>query len=213
MAIHIDPQKEVVVRAPRLARENTIREFLSKKATWILRKLGEARQRAAEVPRHNFLEGDVFLYRGESYSLKVEAGAARNGVSVVGSDVVVRLKAGTPPEDVPGILRKWYIARAREILNDRVLFYSQELDVTPDRVAVRGQSRRWGSCSSKGNINLNWKLIMAPPYILDYVVAHEVCHLMHPNHSPAFWRTLGSVMQDYAARRDWLKQNGHRLGL
>jgi predicted metal-dependent hydrolase len=146
-------------------------------------------------------------------ALACEGGAVRkSGVNILGQEIVVSLKPGISSDKVSDILRKWYIARARELLNERVIFYSKELGVMPNKIAIRNQSRRWGSCSSKGNINLNWKLVMAPPAILDYVVAHELCHLRHPNHRPEFWRLLATVMPDYGDRRKWLKKNGHRLG-
>lgn len=212
IAIHIDPFKGVIVRAPKQARDSEIRHLLEKKISWINKHLALARQRASEIPRHNFMAGDIFLFRGEEYSLVFET-AKKNHIDIAGHYIVIGLKPETPREKIPEILKKWYIAQAREILNERVLVYSPSLGVKPARVAVRGQSKRWGSCSAKGNLNLNWKLIMAPPEILDYIVAHELCHLKHPNHQSEFWKTLESIMPDYASRRNWLKKNGHRLGL
>jgi predicted metal-dependent hydrolase len=212
VAIYVDPQKGVVVRAPKRASDREIHGFLMKKAPWILRKLDEVQQRAAETPNHTYRGGDVFLYRGEQYLLRISP-VQKNQVNLTGQEIVVNVKPGTPMENIPAMLRKWYLARARELLNERVSFYSRELGVTPARVAIRNQSRRWGSCSSKGNVNLNWKLVMAPPAVLDYVVAHELCHLRYPNHRPEFWRLLATLMPDYGERRLWLKKNGHRLGL
>ncbi|MCK5024193.1 MAG: M48 family metallopeptidase [Thermoplasmata archaeon] len=213
IAIYIDPLKGVIVRAPKRGHTSEIRQFLIKKTPWILRKLHEMQKREAEAPQHTYLDGDDFLYLGNSYALKFCPDMARKGIAIVDSEIVVSLKPDISLEKIPDMLRKWYIARAREILNERVLFYSQELGVKPARVAIRGQSKRWGSCSAKGNLNLNWKLVMAPPIILDYVVVHELCHLRHPNHQLEFWQMLGDLMPDYAIRRDWLKQNGHKLGL
>ncbi len=130
-----------------------------------------------------------------------------------GKEIVICLRPGTPPEKAPEILRRWYIARAREAFNDRMGHFSQVMGVNASAMSVRSQKRRWGSCSSNGHISLNWKLVMAPPAIIDYVVAHELCHLMHRNHGADFWNALGHGMPDYAARRKWLKENGHKLGL
>ena len=213
MAIYIDSDKGVIVRSPKKMRESEIHKFLLKKMPWVLRKLHEAQQRATEAPQHTYLAGDIFLYLGVAYILKIYFKSGRSSAEILGSEIILHLKHGTPPEKIPDILQKWYIAQARKILNERVLFYSQELGVKPARVAIRGQSKRWGSCSAKGNLNLNWKLVMAPPSILDYVVAHELCHLKYPNHQSEFWQLLENIMPDYADRRHWLKQNGHRLGL
>ncbi len=212
VAIYIDPLKGIIVRAPKRGHKTEIHNFLIKKIPWILKKLEEAQQKAAELPRHNYMTGDIFLFRGEKYSLVFET-AKKNGVDIAGYYLIVGLKPETPTEKIPEILRKWYIAQARKILNERVLFYSELLNVKPARIAIRGQLKRWGSCSAKGNLNLNWKLVMAPPRILNYVVAHELCHLRHPNHQSEFWQLLENIMPDYANHRHWLKQNGHRLGL
>ena len=211
IAIHIDPLKGVLVRAPKRGHTSEIRKFLLKKAPWILKKLELARRQAAEIPRHNFMAGDIFLFRGEEYSLTFET-AKKNGVDIAGHYIVIGLKPETPREKVPDMLKKWYIAQARKTFNERVTVFSPDIGAKPVRIAIRGQSKRWGSCSAKGNLNFNWKLVMAPPSILDYVVAHELCHLKHPNHQSEFWKLLGAIMPDYASRRDWLKQNGHKLG-
>ena len=212
MAINIDTFKGVIVRVPKQARDSEIRHLLEKKISWINKHLALARQRASEIPRHNFMAGDIFLFRGENYSLVFEP-AKKNHIDIAGYYIIMGLKPDTPQERIPEILKKWYIAQARKILNERVLVYSRGLGVKPARVAVRGQSKRWGSCSAKGNLNLNWKLVMAPPEILNYVVAHELCHIRHSNHQSEFWKLLESIMPDYSIHRDWLKQNGHKLGL
>ena len=93
----------------------------------------------------------------------------------------------------------------------RVAAFSQLMGKQPAKVAVRNQQHRWGSCSTTGNINLNWKIVMAPLWVVDYVAAHEVCHLQLHNHSAVFWHLLGTVIPDYMAPREWLKDNGHRL--
>ena len=215
IAIHVHPQNGVTVRVPKRAGSREIHAIVMKKSKWIVRKLGEVQQRAQESPSHTYRNGDAFLFLGEPLVLRIAVAidARRDRVDIVGQDLVITLKAGTPPESIPAILKKWYCARARKIFTERISHYSGLLGIAPSRVAVRNQSRRWGSCSTKGNVNLNLKLVMAPPLILDYVVAHELCHLRHPDHSPQFWNLLAGIMPDFAERRKWLKTNGHRLEL
>lgn len=109
--------------------------------------------------------------------------------------------------------RKAGMEAAGKKLRERTDHYAQILHVTYGRITVREQKTRWGSCSSQGNLNFNWKLILTPPEILDYVVVHELCHRLQMNHSPAFWQEVARVMPDYAQRRAWLKQNGWILDL
>ena len=211
LAIQIDPAKGVIVRAPKKAKDSEINELLEKKIPWITKHLAQARQKASELPRHDFKAGDVFLYQGEKHMLSFKTGR-QNRVETAGFFIIVTLKPDTDQDMVPGLLESWYRDRAREIFNWKVQDYARTLGVKPGRTTIRGQTKRWGSCSSKGNLNFNWKLVMAPPEILDYVVAHELCHLEHLDHQEEFWNMLSEIMPDFKVRRRWLKQNGHTLG-
>lgn len=104
-----------------------------------------------------------------------------------------------------------YRAAAKNYIPQRVAYYAKLLDVTYGNITIRDQKTRWGSCSSKGNLNFNWRLMLAPPKVLDYVVIHELCHRKEMNHSPRFWAHVASIMPDYKEHRQWLKANGKTL--
>ena len=110
-------------------------------------------------------------------------------------------------------LEKRYIQAAREYFPKRVAYYQPMTGGTYSRITIRDQKTRWGSCSSKGTLSFNWRLMLAPPAILDYVVVHELCHLTHMDHSPAFWQAVGQVCPDYKECRKWLKEHGQELTL
>ena len=110
-------------------------------------------------------------------------------------------------------LEKRYIAAAKDYFPKRAAYYSQFTGGSYNRITVRDQKTRWGSCSAKGTLSFNWRLMLAPPAILDYVVVHELCHLSHMNHSAAFWQKVESVYPDYRAARKWLKDHGQELVL
>src|SRR5690606_2555985 len=107
----------------------------------------------------------------------------------------------------------WYKKRFSDIAYERIKKYSSQIGSSPNKVAVKEQKTRWGSCSSKGNINLNWRLAMAPISIIDYVIVHELCHLKVMNHSKEFWKQVELILPDYIERREWLKVNGSKLFL
>jgi predicted metal-dependent hydrolase len=112
-------------------------------------------------------------------------------------------------------VRRWLKLRAGERLRERVAAHARTLRVKHGRVSVRDQRTRWGSCSSEGDLAFSWRLILAPPAVLDYVVAHEVAHIVELNHSKAFWKQVARLMPDYARHRDWLRDHGqalHRYG-
>lgn len=104
-----------------------------------------------------------------------------------------------------------YKKRLRPVLEERIACFAGLMKVRYNRITVRAQKTRWGSCSAKGNLNFNWKLALVPPKVLDYVVVHELSHLIEMNHSPRFWQQVALVLPDYMDRRLWLKENGSRL--
>ncbi|XCP84181.1 SprT family zinc-dependent metalloprotease [Roseburia hominis] len=101
-----------------------------------------------------------------------------------------------------------YKEKAREIIRLRTAYYASLMGVSFERISIRDQKTRWGSCSDKGNLNFNWRLILAPPGVLDYVVVHELSHRKEMNHSPRFWEIVEEVMPDYRKYRSWLRENG-----
>ena len=119
-------------------------------------------------------------------------------------------KEKTPSEKrLEAIYRK----AAREYFPKRVSHYARMLGVTYGKISIRDQKTRWGSCSSEGNLSFNWRLILAPPDVLDYVVIHELCHRKEMNHSKEFWALVESLMPKYKERRKWLRENGNNLTL
>ena len=118
------------------------------------------------------------------------------------------------PGDTPApdaATRRHYISIARDIFTQKVAYYAEIMNVTYGRISIKEQKTRWGSCSSKGNLNFNWRLIFAPGDVLDYVVVHELAHRREMNHSKAFYAIVESVLPDYKTRQKWLRENGNRL--
>lgn len=103
--------------------------------------------------------------------------------------------------------------RAGEIIKSRVAYYAPKVGggVSYNRIAIKDTKTRWGSCSSKGNLNFSWRLVLAPEYVMDYVVIHELCHRVHMDHSKDFWKLVASVQPSYKISRDWLKMHGNEL--
>lgn len=108
-------------------------------------------------------------------------------------------------------LEERYRSAAKEYIPKRVAYYQTYVGAGYEKITIRDQKTRWGSCSSKGTLSFNWRLMLAPPTVLDYVVVHELCHLIHMNHSKAFWLAVEEIMPDYREHRNWLKENGNKL--
>lgn len=116
------------------------------------------------------------------------------------------------PKDAATLaLEKRYRDAAKEYIPKRVEYYNEFTGGTYHKITIRDQKTRWGSCSSNGTLSFNYRLMLAPPRVLDYVVVHELCHLTHMNHSTDFWNMVASILPDYKEYRKWLKDNGHTL--
>jgi predicted metal-dependent hydrolase len=114
-------------------------------------------------------------------------------------------------KDASKILKAWYMRQAKYTFPIRVDYYAQKYNFKFKQVKISNASRRWGSCSSKGSINLNWRLIRAIPEAIDYVIVHELVHTIHMDHSKRFWEKVAEIMPDYKKYRAWLKNHGYLL--
>lgn len=177
-----------------------IDRFLRHNAAWVLKKLdewhghGQARHLA-------ICDGAVLPVLGEDCVLRVEAGA--NRVRWAGRELILQAR---PHADLRKLVRRALRARALEVVTERTAHYADKMHRPLPRVALSNAQTRWGSCSEKTGIRISWRLIHAPPRLLDYVVAHEMAHLVEMNHSPRFWAVVERLCPDYRAARDELRR-------
>jgi predicted metal-dependent hydrolase len=208
VAIAVDPERGVCVRAPRHTPVAKLDEIVRRKGRWII----DRRRRHEDLPPQpiprEFVNGETFMYAGKQYRLKLvpcERGE-QGRVRLVGARLYVN--AG---QHVRDSLIKWYRARAQECLDTRVPIWAERLKVNPAGILVREQRTRWGSADSKRNLRFNWRIVQASTRVLDYVISHELVHLLHPDHTRDFWATLGRVMPDYEGRRERLRVFGRAM--
>lgn len=198
--IRIDPAGNLQIVAPEGARIGPAPDLLRPYARWILRHMDRAVDRAARAV--TIEEGATVPFRGMPVGVcfvpaRHETTEPRDGRIAVG------LGAGERQEDA---LYRWYFERAHEVISSSARAWSEALGVRASRLTIRDQRTRWGSCSSKGTLSFSWRLIMAPPEVLEYVVLHEVAHLIEHNHGPAFWALVESHDASYRARKSWLRE-------
>jgi predicted metal-dependent hydrolase len=207
--IQID-ESGIRVIAPVGVSPHILQQVLQDKGDWILSKLAILKNR--KTISHTFTKGDRILYLGKEYELEVRPVLGRPYVELGESTITVSTSR-RDPEDVKRTLETWYKKQAKELARSRAEHYRKILDVQPVEVKISSAKKRWGSCSPKGNILINWRLVMAPPWVFDYVVAHEMCHLIEMNHSKDFWQLVERAVPHYKKVRDWLKENGYKLKL
>jgi predicted metal-dependent hydrolase len=183
--------------------------LIQKRTSWIRKKLREQSQIVTPKPKE-YISGESFTYLGRNYRLKVSRGTDQE-VKLKGGYLEVGLPKKPKDGDIRNALVEWYEQHALERLTEKTNRYAGIMGVSPNSVSVQDYKARWGSCSSKGEISYNWRIIIAPHHIVDYVVAHELCHLKHPNHSPAYWKSVKREVSDYEVCRQWLKEHGSSL--
>lgn len=179
LAIQINPDLSVTVRAPMYAPQSDIERILREKEGWIQKHIEKIREQEAKRKKTQGEKGEY----GES----VESEYLTN-------------------EEIKKLADK-----ALQHIPKRVSYYAKQIGVTYGKITIRNQKTRWGSCSSKGNLNFNCLLMLTPPEVIDYVIVHELCHRKEMNYSGAFWAEVEKVLPDYKEQVKWLKENGGKI--
>ena len=204
---------DLQVRVPEHLEDQRVAEILKQKRPWIRSKVAELQR----VPPHRSKElvsGETFPYLGRNYRLKVQEGH-QVGVCLSGGYLRATIRPTEQNETqelrIQQYLHNWYRSRALERLQDKTHRYAKQIGVSPAGISVRNFKSRWGSCDKKREVVFNWNIIKAPHSIVDYVVIHELCHLIHPNHSKVFWELVGRHDASYPEHRQWLRKTGAGL--
>ena len=193
-----------VLTIPRHGRWPEAEAFLARHTAWLAARLSRAPQPVAFTP------GAVIPLRGVPHRLAA-SGAVRGRVEVVAAEGEAILLVPGAPEHQARRLTDWLKGEAERDLAARVALHAGVLGVSVRSLRLRAQSTRWGSCSSAGSLNFNWRLILAPPFVLDYVAAHEVAHLLEMNHSRAFWDNVRRTCPEMERGRAWLRAHGRQV--
>jgi predicted metal-dependent hydrolase len=208
LGIEVLPDLTVEVRAPKRAPEYSIREFVAKKAPWIARKLAEFEQCHPLPSLQNFLSGETLFYLGRQYLLKVESGC-RKSAELIGRYLWVQVEDETDTAQVKRAVEAWYRGQAQETFGrylDKCLLIAARHDLPRPQFTIRDMRTRWGSCSPRGRVSLNLKLVQVPLDCIEYVIMHELCHMKHHNHSKAFYSLLSRCQPDWQEREKVLNQ-------
>jgi len=209
-SIVIRPDNRVEVLAPKRMPATVIAAFVQDKSAWIDKKLYFNRAvRAAYIPK-TFVSGEAFQLLGTSYALRLQQG--KRAIELGEHE----LRVSHPAPDANTTHRqieRWYRQQAEAHFKARCRFFATTLGKQPQQVGIKAYKSRWGSCHHDGRIYFNWRLIMAPAWIVDYVVVHELCHLIHLNHSQQFWSLVQSLFPDHREAKTWFKINGLTLSL
>ncbi len=204
-----------------------VQEFLRSRKGFIQKALMHFQNLQRRFPDKSYAEGEVFPFLGRWFPLLWErsvspaasVNSARSSrqfaIQVLRDEAALKVIAPPIVFDrfpatalvIRSAILAYYRHCAKEVLLRRMAFWATKTGLQPKKVSLRGQRSRWGSCSTQGHISLNFKLVAAPLQVIDYIVVHELCHLIEPNHSPAFWKKVGEHFPTYAEAEQWLAQN------
>lgn len=212
VTIAVDPVQGILVTSPRQAELAQVQKIILRKRAWIVGKLQAIEDLNGQARNHEFVNGESFSYLGRNHRLRVLARqGAPTHVRAMRGRFEVLIDSRLSPDRVEAIrdgLQHWYRAHAATRIAERIAKLAPRLGLQVPSVLIRDQQKRWASCDRRGRLRFNWRIIMAPMSLVDYVVAHELCHLVCPDHSPAFWKLLRRVMPDYQQRQEKLKKDG-----
>ncbi len=209
MSIYIENNGSVTVIAPEKLNQNDIEKIIEKKRYSIYKNLAEWRMLNESFVDRKYVNGEGFLYLGSSYRLQIETKL----------DLPLKLYQGyffihqKELSNAPFHFKNFYKEKGLSKIPERIKLYQKRIGVEPHNIKVMELKSHWASCSETGNINFHWKCMMAPLKVIDYIIIHELAHLIHKNHTDAFWNTVDKVLPDYQQRKEWLRKYGAMMDL
>jgi predicted metal-dependent hydrolase len=210
LAIHVHPDTHMTVEAPRGSRIEEIEKRVHKRAAWILRQQRIFRRFSFDIPPRKFVSGETHRYLGRQYRLKViQSIDGKESVKKEREQILVYIRRKNDKEKVRRLLHAWYRRQALEVFSERLEAWFPRFEhyiIKQPRIFVRQMRSRWGSCTTNGKLMLNLKLVMVPRQFIDYIIVHELCHVVEHNHSQAFYKLMSRIMPDWEEKREKLNE-------
>jgi len=210
ISVSFDKDINIVVKAPYRVSKFQIDAFINEKEEWIITtksRLMKAKEQE-ESEKLKLINGDILPFLGQMLTLTIIRKERKTGrIKQIQNRLIMWIPYDADYEFRRSIIEKWYRKQALDVLSTKIKEFSETLNVTYKGILVKDQKSRWGSCSSKGNLNFNFRILMAPEIVCDYVIWHELSHLIHMNHSEEFWELVRTVCPDYKKCKKWLRDN------
>jgi predicted metal-dependent hydrolase len=204
--ITVERDRKIIVRAPLNLSIEKIEEIVQSKRQWLKEKINHTQKYPVDLKPKEFISGETLLYLGRNYQLLVV------DEPIEGIEFNQRFRISRENQEAANKLFKaWYMKQALSKIEPLAKMYATNLGVKFNEFKTSQMKYRWGSCTPNNNIIFNWRIIKAPMYVLEYLVAHELVHLIEENHTPRFWNILSIQVPNYQKAKNWLKVNGHLL--
>lgn len=206
LALEVARNGTLIVRAPKRAPVDFINKFILDKQSWIEKRQKIAQERVLQSTPKTYTEGEVFLYLGDNYTLRI--------TDDMSAPLVFNGEFRLSQQHLPyarHLFTQWYKRQAYRKIKERLDWYSDLSGIKYKTITVTNARNRWGACNHKGDLRFSWRLIMAKIAVIDYIVIHELVHTIERNHSKQFWNRVRDLIPDYKESHTWLKENGHTL--
>lgn len=206
VTITIERDRSVIVHAPKNTSAETIGNLIEKKKQLIFNKINGPNKYPVPKPYKEFVSGESILFLGRNYKLQISEDSFEG--YIFDNNLIISKEHRN---NANKILKDFYFKEAEEIIIPRIERFADRLGVKHKKSSIKDLKYRWGSCTPGHNLNFNWRLIMAPVYVIDYIIVHELTHLIEPNHTKDFWNVVSVQLPEYKKGKEWLEKNGHVL--
>jgi len=212
MGIYIDIYGHIEVRVPKETQEEKVLQLLEGKWDWLQRSRKEMIERTAGKKEKVYDNGETFQYLGDNYPIEIvqDINIKQDHVVIDGDKFIIYVKQ-YEDERIKQALKRFYYQKCKVLVEKRIRFYQSNFKLKPRSIRISDNKSSWGTCDSNLQLTFNWKLAMAPLEVIDYIVVHEMCHMVHMNHDRSFWRLVGKILPDYEERKSWLAQSSWKM--
>ncbi|MBT2727581.1 M48 family metallopeptidase [Bacillus sp. ISL-75] len=212
MGIYIDVYGNVEIQAPKGTSDELILQLLEEKWDWIQQKSTEMKDRTLGQKVKVYDHGETFLYLGNEYPIQVSQDITikQDYVVLEGDKLYIYVKQ-LEDEKIKQALKRFYYQQCKTLVERSIRSYQSNFKIKPRSIRISDNNRNWGTCDSRQQLTFNWKLAMAPLKVIDYVVVHEMCHMVHLNHDRSFWRLVGKIIPEYEQMENWLSLSSWKM--
>ena len=206
ISLIVERDRSIVVRAPIGTTNFEIEKIIENKKLWLFEKLRDPHKYPKPPIKKELVNGESLLYKGRIYRLEINQ-EFFTGVRFHSKFIISQQHK----DEAVNLIKNWYLDRAKEELPPRIKEFADNLGVDYKKILISDLMYSWASCTPKKNLNFNWRIIKAPLDVIDYLIVHELAHLIEPNHSPEFWNIVAVQIPNYRNAKEWLKKNGYQL--
>jgi predicted metal-dependent hydrolase len=212
MRMLIDVYGNVEVQAPKGTPEQIVIQFLEEKWDWILQKKKEMKDRLEGRQEKVYEQGESFLYLGNTYPIQISQDPTieQDHAVLEGDRLHIYVKQ-LEDERIKQALKRFYYQQCKTLVEKSIRTYQSHFKTKPRSIRITDNKTNWGTCDAKQQLTFNWKLAMAPLDVINYVVVHEMCHMVHLNHDRSFWRLVGKIMPNYEEQENWLARSSWKM--